>query len=120
VPELRDTDSVLTGVIVATGAIVLTMVVIISFRGSVSPWMIVEGIAVGAVASMLWLLGHVFPYAAHLGGREPADFSGEWGWTHLPAILLVFGLIGAGIGLTVGGLGMIVKVVGTRARQASP
>lgn len=75
-----------------------------------------EGAAVGALATMLILVGAFFPFAARWGGREPDSFGGgDASFTpYLPEILMWAGLFGAAIGAVCGLLAWALRRVQRR------
>ncbi len=90
----------------------LVMVLVATGSGVRLFTLLVEGAVVGALATMLILVGAFVPFAARWGGRELYDFGGDAEWsTSLVAGLLFWGVIGAGIGAVCGLLAWALRRV---------
>ena len=96
----------------------LVMVLVATGSGVRLFTLLVEGAVVGALATMLILVGAFVPFAARWGGRELYDFGGDAEWsTSLVAGLLFWGVIGTGIGAVCGTLAWALKGVQRRPNR---
>ena len=97
-------------------ALALTAALLPTGSGRPPPRTVLEGLVLGALASILIILGAFLPYAARWGGREPDSFGGgDASCTpYLPEILMWAGLFGAAIGAVCGLLAWALRRVQRR------